>query len=160
MLRRLCERYSEWSSHEEQPAFFSWRRCGSSTQAWMPAYVSILRIPQMIRVWRATVEWYIDRGIPKNSEKILSQCNFCPTQIPHGLTRMRNRASAVGGQWLTTWAMARPSNLPYFSLKSFLCPLKQLLYQYKCWHNLPKKHLMKWCRPSQPSSSLFHSYFV
>jgi hypothetical protein len=29
---------------------------GSSTQAWMPTYVSILRIPQMIRVWRATVE--------------------------------------------------------------------------------------------------------
>jgi hypothetical protein len=26
------------------------------TQAWMPTYVSILRIPQMIRVWRAMVE--------------------------------------------------------------------------------------------------------
>jgi hypothetical protein len=38
--------------------FFS-RRCGgSSTQAWMPTYVSILRIPQMIWVWIATVEWY------------------------------------------------------------------------------------------------------
>jgi hypothetical protein len=33
---------------------------GSSTQAWMPTYVSILRIAQMIWVWRATVEWYID----------------------------------------------------------------------------------------------------
>jgi hypothetical protein len=26
------------------------------TQTWMPAYASILRIPQMIRVWRTTVE--------------------------------------------------------------------------------------------------------
>jgi hypothetical protein len=36
----------------------TWRWGGSSTQAWMPTYVSILRIPQMIWVWRATVEWY------------------------------------------------------------------------------------------------------
>jgi hypothetical protein len=49
---------------------------GSSTQAWMPTYVSILRIPQMIWVWRETVEWYIDRGKPNNSEKNLSQCHF------------------------------------------------------------------------------------
>jgi hypothetical protein len=41
--------------------FFSWRWGGSSTHAWMPTYVRILRIPQMIWVWRATVEWYIDR---------------------------------------------------------------------------------------------------
>jgi hypothetical protein len=26
------------------------------TQAWMPVYASILRIPQMVSVWRATVE--------------------------------------------------------------------------------------------------------
>jgi hypothetical protein len=29
-------------------------------------------------------------------------------QIPHGLTRLRTRASAVRGRWLTAWAMARP----------------------------------------------------
>jgi hypothetical protein len=46
------------------------------TQAWMPADACILRIPQMIWVWRATVEWYIDRGKPKNSEKNLSQCHI------------------------------------------------------------------------------------
>jgi hypothetical protein len=46
------------------------------TQASMPTYVSILRIPQMLWVWRATVEWYIDRRKPKNSEKNLSQCHF------------------------------------------------------------------------------------
>jgi hypothetical protein len=32
----------------------------------------------------------------------------CPPQIPHGLTRGRTRASAVGGRRLTAWAMARP----------------------------------------------------
>jgi hypothetical protein len=35
-------------------------------------FASILRIPQMIWVWR----WYIDRGNPKNSEKNLSQYHF------------------------------------------------------------------------------------
>jgi hypothetical protein len=58
------------------PVFYSWWWGGSSTQAWMPTYVSILRIPQMIWVCRATVEWYIDRGKPKNSDKNLSQCHF------------------------------------------------------------------------------------
>jgi hypothetical protein len=33
---------------------------------------------------------------------------LCPPQIPHGLTRYRPRASAVGGRRLTAWAMARP----------------------------------------------------
>jgi hypothetical protein len=32
---------------------------------------------------------------------------LCPTQIPHGLTRDRTRASAVRGRRLTAWAMAR-----------------------------------------------------
>jgi hypothetical protein len=33
----------------------------------------------MTWVWRATVEWYIDRGKPKNSEKNLSQCHLSTT---------------------------------------------------------------------------------
>jgi hypothetical protein len=36
--------------------FFTPKDGVGQTQAWMPTYVSILRIPQMIRVWRATVE--------------------------------------------------------------------------------------------------------
>jgi hypothetical protein len=88
--------------------FFPWRCDGSSTQALMPTYVSILRIPQMIWVWRATVEWYIDRGKPKNSEKKPVPVPLCPPQIPHGLTLVWTQASAVRGQRLTTWALARP----------------------------------------------------
>jgi hypothetical protein len=56
--------------------FSPWRWGGSSTQAWMPTYVSILRIAQMMWVWRATVEWYFDKGKWKNSEKNPSQCHF------------------------------------------------------------------------------------
>jgi hypothetical protein len=33
---------------------------------------------------------------------------LCPPQIPHGLTRDRTRASAVGGRRLTAGAMVRP----------------------------------------------------
>jgi hypothetical protein len=33
---------------------------------------------------------------------------LCPPQIPHGLIRDRTRASAVGGQRLSAWGMARP----------------------------------------------------
>jgi hypothetical protein len=36
--------------------FFPEVGSGSSTQARMPTYVSILRIPQIIIIWRATVE--------------------------------------------------------------------------------------------------------
>jgi hypothetical protein len=52
---------------------FPWRWGGSSTRAWMPTYVSILRIPQMIWVWRATVEWYWQGKIKKTQRKT------CPT---------------------------------------------------------------------------------
>jgi hypothetical protein len=35
---------------------------------------------------------------------------LCPPQIPHGLTRDRTRASAVGGRRLTAWPMTRVLN--------------------------------------------------
>jgi hypothetical protein len=50
----------------------------------------------------------IDRGKQKNSRKKPVPVPLCPPQIPHGLTRDRTRASAVGGRRLTAWAMARP----------------------------------------------------
>jgi hypothetical protein len=87
--------------------FFSWTWAGSSTQAWLPTYVSILRIPQMIWVWRATVEWYWQGKTEKVGEKPVP-VPLCPPQTPHGLTRGRTRASALRGRRLTTWAMARP----------------------------------------------------
>jgi hypothetical protein len=35
---------------------------------------------------------------------------LCPPQIPLDQTRARTRATAVGNQQLTPWAMAQPSN--------------------------------------------------
>jgi hypothetical protein len=57
-------------------AVCTWRWGGSSTQALMPTYVSILRIPQMISVWRDAVEGYIDRGKTEELRENLSQCLF------------------------------------------------------------------------------------
>jgi hypothetical protein len=88
-------------------SFSPWRWGRSSTQAWMPTYVSILRIPQMIRVWRETVEWYW-QGKTEELGKKPVPVPLCPPQIPHGLTRTRTRASAVRGRRLTNWALARP----------------------------------------------------
>jgi hypothetical protein len=61
----------------------------------------------MIWVWRATVEWYWQGKTEELGEKPIP-VPHCPPQIPHELTRARTRASAVRGQRLTTWAMARP----------------------------------------------------
>jgi hypothetical protein len=91
------------------PFFFSWS--GSSPQARMPAYVSILRLLQMIWVWRATVEWYWQGKTEDLGEKPVT-VPLCPPQSPHGLTRARTRASAVTGRRLTTWTMAWPCLLP------------------------------------------------
>jgi hypothetical protein len=79
---------------------------GVGTQAWMTTYVSILRIPQMIWVWRATVERYWQGENEELGEKPVP-VSLCSPQIPHALTRARNRASAVRSRRLTTWAMAR-----------------------------------------------------
>jgi hypothetical protein len=68
--------------------FFPWRWGGSSTQAWMPTYISILRIPQMIWVWRTTVEWYWQGKTEELREKPVL-VPLCPPQIPHGLTRVK-----------------------------------------------------------------------
>jgi hypothetical protein len=38
---------------------------------------------------------------------------LCPPQIPHGQTRARTQAAAVGSQRLTAWAMARPRAQSY-----------------------------------------------
>jgi hypothetical protein len=43
----------------------------------------------------------IDRGKRKYSGKKPVPVPLCPPQIPHGLTRDRTRASAVGGRRLT-----------------------------------------------------------
>jgi hypothetical protein len=74
---------------------------------------SILRIPQIIWVWRATVEWYWQGKTEELGEKPVP-VPLCPPQIPNGLNRARTRASAVRGRRLTTWATARPLRMITF----------------------------------------------
>jgi hypothetical protein len=94
--------------------FFPWRWGGSDPSVDTCLYASILRIPQMIWVWRATVEWYWQGKTEELGEKPVP-VPLCPPQIPHGL----NRASAVRGRRLTTWAMARPMPRLTDSFKDF-----------------------------------------
>jgi hypothetical protein len=73
----FCTRWRLHGSSGTALVFFPWMWIGSNTQALMPTYVSILGIPQMIWVWRVEVEWHIDLGKLKTSEKNLtSQCHF------------------------------------------------------------------------------------
>jgi hypothetical protein len=106
-LKNLSWSRSFSSFMETEASFFPLKVGVGQTQAWMPTYVSILRIPQMIWVWRATVEWYWQGKTEELGEKPVP-VPLCPPQIPHGLTRARNWASAVRGRRLTTWATARP----------------------------------------------------
>jgi hypothetical protein len=93
-----------------------WRWGGSGPQAWMPTYVSILRIPQMIWVWRATVEWCRQGKTEELGEKPVP-VPLCPPQIPHRLTRARTQPSAMRGRRLTTLAMTR--SYDYFTVSIF-----------------------------------------
>jgi hypothetical protein len=56
---------------------------------------------------RAPVEWNCQGKTELLVEKPVP-VPLCPSQIPHGLTRDRTRASVVRGRRLTAWAMARP----------------------------------------------------
>jgi hypothetical protein len=60
----------------------------------------------------APVEWYWQGKTEVSGEKPVPM-PLCPPQILHGLTRDRTRASMVGGQWLTAWAMAWPIRPTY-----------------------------------------------
>jgi hypothetical protein len=55
---------------------FSWRWGGSSTQAWMPTYVSVLRIPQNIWVLESYGGMIYWQGKTEKLGKNLSQCYF------------------------------------------------------------------------------------
>jgi hypothetical protein len=70
-------------------------------------------IPQMIWVWTATVEWYWQGEIRRIRRKLVP-VPFCPSQMPHGLTRVRTQDSAVRRRRLTTWTMVWPCwHLPW-----------------------------------------------
>jgi hypothetical protein len=82
--------------------------------------------PDDMWVWRTTVDWYWQGKTEELGEKPVP-LPLCPPQISSGLTRARSRASAVRGQWLTAWAMAR-AGLP------ILFVAISLSSGYHAWH--------------------------
>jgi hypothetical protein len=77
------------------------------------AYILYPRWYMSMELW-----WnYTDRGKPEEFGERPIPVRLCPPQISYGLTRARTRASAVRGQRLTAWAMARLQ----YSITSFLC---------------------------------------
>jgi hypothetical protein len=78
MKRKLWENENLFNIYRVHIFFIFWRWGGSSTQPRMPTYVGVLRIPQMIWVWSATVEWYWQGKNEKLGEKeYISIKNIC-----------------------------------------------------------------------------------
>jgi hypothetical protein len=70
--------------------------------------------PQVIYEYGALVEWYW-QGKPEELGEKPVPVPLSPPQIPHGLTRARTQASAVGGRLITVWVMAwRDHPWPYY----------------------------------------------
>jgi hypothetical protein len=71
--------------------------------------VSSYRTPYGVVIdgYGAMVGWYWQGKTEELGEKP-APVPLCPPQIPHGSTLARTRASALRGQRLTAWAMARP----------------------------------------------------
>jgi hypothetical protein len=65
----------------------------------------------------APVEWNWQGKTEVHGEKTVP-VPFCRPQIPHGLTRVLTRTSAVRGRRLTAWAIARPENSQTLSVVS------------------------------------------
>jgi hypothetical protein len=72
------------------------------------ATVGLLYQPRMIDDdYGAVGGLRIGRG-NRSTRRKPARVPLCPPQILHDLTWNRTRAAAVGSQWLTAWAMARP----------------------------------------------------
>jgi hypothetical protein len=108
----------------------------------------IVHAPDDISVWWTTVEWYRQGKIEEIREKPIP-VPLCPPQITHGLTRAQTRDSAVRGERLNAWAMARPLNstlklghelfLPNpFHFIIGLSPFHSMLYSIPYWKGAVK----------------------
>jgi hypothetical protein len=70
---------------------------------------AVVRLPDDVWVWRATVEWYWQgktKGLLENPVPV----PLCPPQIPHGLTRVQTRTSAMRSRRITAWPITSMLN--------------------------------------------------
>jgi hypothetical protein len=90
----------------------------------------------------------IGRG-SRSTRRKAAPAPLCPPQIPLDETRDRTRAAAVGSQRLTAWAMARPSEAPYWT-RSWVSSTQSI--------NIPNIHFMPlilYCDFKSPLSRRF-----
>jgi hypothetical protein len=122
-------------------------------------YVSILRIPQMIWVWRATVEWYWQEKTEELGEKPVP-VPLCPPQIPHGLTWERTRASAVRGRRLTTWAFLGNLHVAVSCCSRVLCFSVSTAFAFHFLNELKRHERVPWLKRLVAAPSLRRPGFV
>jgi hypothetical protein len=98
----------------------------------------VLYKPQMIDEddCGATGGIMIGRG-NRSTRRKPAPAPFCPPQIPHDQTRARTRATAVGSQRLTAWAMARPKSSTFLN--------KQFISGTSWAHSSWNDHLLVTC---------------
>jgi len=68
---------------------------------------AFVHLPDDIRIWSATVEWYCQGKAEELGDKPVP-VPLCSPQIPRGFTRAWTWDFAARGWRLTAWAMARP----------------------------------------------------
>jgi hypothetical protein len=124
--------------HVSWTAFYFWTRLQTEEFTW-PMYITLFLLvkgpaadargapqpwgflcnPMMKTMMMMMIIFFVlflvmeHQGKPKYSGEKPVPMPLCPPQIPHGLTRDRTRACAVGGRRLTAWAMARPLYVTY-----------------------------------------------
>jgi hypothetical protein len=95
-----------WHMFGNASGFFSLSGVGLSPLG-TAATSGLLYKPQMIDAIKIGRE-------NRSTRRKLAPAPLCQPQIPHDQTRARTRATTVGSQQLTAWAMARPCfRLPY-----------------------------------------------
>jgi hypothetical protein len=116
--------YTNWAVSAPYPPFFLVEegRAADATDApqpWGFLCNPVMKMTMMMSFCpfpsnEAPVEWNWQGKTEVLGEKLVP-VPLCPPQIPHGLTRDRTRAAAVGGRRITAWAMARPGSIPYLN---------------------------------------------
>jgi hypothetical protein len=98
-----------WSSRSLAP-FLLIRILGGGVQlgplGMSATYWPIVACPGWLWWWR--IWWNEDWLENRSTRRKPFPAPLCPPQIPLDQTRDQTRAAAVGNQWLTAWAMARP----------------------------------------------------
>jgi hypothetical protein len=93
--------------HEVLVSFLGWNE---TVRLVRRPLIGILYQPRMIDEYGTVGGMRIGRR-NRNTRRKLAPMPLCPSQIPHDLSGARTWAVALESRWLTTWAMARPTQV-------------------------------------------------